>query len=442
VLLDERVNQAIAQAGCAGEHFAVAVLDLDRFKLINDSFGHRAGDELLREIARRLTGSVRAVDTVARLGGDEFVLIVREIGSPEEARRVAKKILEVLQLPVRIGKIDVHPSASIGVAFFPAHGATPETLFARAHAAMYCAKQRGRKAVQCFTPSMDTLTEERVRLESDLYEALKHRQFELFYQPKIDAASGRYRGAEALLRWQHPERGLVGPDSFIPLAEESGLIVPIGEWVIREACRQLRLWHDTGLADLRVAVNVSARQFQHRDLVDIIQHALQEAGIPASLLEIELTESAVMSNPEESAATLQQLSRTGVVVSVDDFGTGYSSMSCLHRFPLDKLKIDRSFVQALTCTAEAAAVVKGIISLAHSLHLKVIAEGVETQEQVQFLKGCGCDQFQGYYFSPPLPAAQFEQLMRAAREAAAHALEEDDNSRTHSRLTRIVCDSG
>jgi diguanylate cyclase (GGDEF)-like protein len=436
LLLDDRVNQAIAQAGSVGGRFALAVLDLDRFKLINDSFGHRAGDELLREIARRLTGSVRSVDTVARLGGDEFVLIIREIGAPEEAKHVAKKILEVLQLPVRMGEIDVHPAASIGMAFFPWHGATAEALFSRAHTAMYVAKQRGRKTVQCFAPDMDTLTQERVRLESDLYEALKTEQFELYYQPKLDIASGRHRGAEALLRWRHPERGSVAPDSFIPLAEESGLIVPIGEWVIREACRQIRAWQDSGLPIARIAVNVSATQFQHRDLIDIVQRALDDTGVDASMLEIELTESAVMSNAEESAATLQELSRMGVVVSVDDFGTGYSSMSCLHRFPLDKLKIDRSFIKALTSSSEAAAVVQGIICLAHSLRLKVIAEGVETAEQLQFLKSYGCDQVQGFYLSPPLPALAYEDLVRAEMESGPDP-PESDLDRTYSRLCGI-----
>lgn len=440
MLLDDRVNQAIAQAGSIGERFALAVLDLDRFKLINDSFGHRAGDELLREIARRLTGSVRNVDTVARVGGDEFVLIIREIGAPEEAKRVSEKILDVLQLPVRMGEIDVHPSASIGIAFFPWHGATAQTLFARAHAAMYVAKQRGRKTVQCFAPDMDTLTQERVQLESELYEALKGQQFELYYQPKFAAASGHFRGAEALLRWRHPQRGLVGPDSFIPLAEESGLIVPIGEWVIREACRQIRAWEDAGLPAPRIAVNVSATQFQQRELIDVVRRALDDAGVAASQLEIELTESAVMNNTEESAAILQQLSRMGVIVSVDDFGTGYSSMSCLHRFPLDKLKIDRSFIQALTSSSEAAAVVQGIIGLAHSLRLKVIAEGVETAEQMHFLRSYGCDQLQGFYLSPPLPALAYEELIRAQMESLSERLE-DEAARTHSRLAGITSDS-
>jgi diguanylate cyclase (GGDEF)-like protein len=442
-LFDDRLNQAIAHAASSGERFALAMLDLDRFKLINDSFGHRSGDELLREVARRLTGTLRSVDTVARLGGDEFVLIIREIGAVEEATRVAQKVLDALQLAIRMGEIDVHLSASIGIAFFPWHGTTLETLFAHADTAMYVAKQRGRKTVQCFAPHMDTVTQERVRLESDLYEALKRQQFELHYQPKVDAFSGRFRGAEALLRWHHPQRGLIAPDDFIPLAEESGLIVPIGEWVVREACRQIRAWESEGLPPVRIAVNVSATQFRQRDLIDIVRRALDEAAIPASRLEIELTESAVMSNPEESAETLAQLSRMGVAVSVDDFGTGYSSMSCLHRFPLDKLKIDRSFISDLMASSEAAAVVIGIIGLAHSLRLKVIAEGVETVEQMEFLKSHGCDQYQGFYLSPPLTAAAYAKLMWAEAQAIADDLADEfdeEAASTHSRLAGIPAD--
>jgi diguanylate cyclase (GGDEF)-like protein len=433
LLLDDRLGQAIAHAKRAGERFALAVLGLDRFKHINDSLGHRAGDELLKHVARRVSGAVRSIDTVARLGGDEFVLIFNELAGPDEALRAAHKVMLTLQDPVRIGDVDIHPSASIGLACYPTDGGSSEALFAHADAAMYAAKRRGRKSIQRFAPDMDTSTQDHVKLEADLHQALELGQFELHYQPKVDARSGRYRGAEALLRWRHPDRGLVSPGEFVPLAEDSGLIIPIGAWVIREACRQVRAWQRDGLPAARVAVNVSAAQFQQRDLVDTVRRALDDSGIRASCLEIELTESAVMTNPEESVEILKVLSRMGVAVSVDDFGTGYSSMSYLRRFPLDKLKIDRSFIADLLTSPEAAALVRGIVSLAHSLGLKVIAEGVETLEQMELLTRLGCDQLQGFCFSRPLPAAEYEQLMRAARPVS-RADSEPESDQTRSRL--------
>jgi diguanylate cyclase (GGDEF)-like protein len=433
VLLDDRMSQAIVHAERAGEGFAVCVLDLDRFKLINDSLGHRAGDELLKHVARRLTGAVRNVDTVARLGGDEFVLIISEARTPADAGQVADKVLEALQAAVQIGELEIHTSASIGIAFYPGDGTTIETLYAHADAAMYCAKQRGSSSVEFFTSTMNLATEERVRFEGDLHRALKQQQFELHYQPKYDATTKRIHSAEALIRWQHPERGMIAPDQFIPLAEESGLIVPIGEWVLREACRQVRVWQDQGLPTLRVAVNISALQFRRLDLVDTVRRALADAGVAAKYLEIELTETAVMSDPEESVDILERLSRMGVVVSVDDFGTGYSSMSYLRRFPIDKLKIDRSFITNVMTSADDASIVQAIISLAHGLRLKVVAEGVETAEQVTFLQRLGCDQYQGFYFSKPVNAAGFEAMLRGpdAPEAESSANEAD---RTHSRL--------
>jgi EAL domain-containing protein (putative c-di-GMP-specific phosphodiesterase class I) len=297
---------------------------------------------------------------------------------------------------------------------------------------MYCAKQRGGSGVQFFTPNMSQATEDRVRFEGDLHRALKQQQFELYYQPKFHGPGRRIQSVEALIRWRHPERGLVPPDQFIPLAEESGLIVPIGEWVLREACRQTRAWQDQGLPSLRVAVNISAVQFRRLDLVDTVQWALAAAGLDAQYLEIELTETAVMSDPEDSVEILERLSRMGIVVSVDDFGTGYSSMSYLRRFPIDKLKIDRSFIANVATSADDAAIVQGIISLAHSLRLRVVAEGVETREQLAFLQRHGCDQYQGYYFSKPLPAAEFGLLLQ--RQAAAAEPSEEDLNRTQSRL--------
>ena len=439
VLLDDRMNRAIVHAQRADEGFAVCVLDLDRFKLINDSLGHHAGDELLKQVARRLSSAVRSVDTVARLGGDEFVLIIGQACKPEDAERVARKVIEELQASIKIGELEVHTSASIGIAFYPGDGTTIETLYAHADAAMYCAKQRGGSSVECFTPNMSRATEDRMRFEGDLHRALKQQQFELHYQPKFNAATQRIHSVEALIRWRHPQLGLIAPDRFIPLAEESGLIVPIGEWVLREACRQARAWQDQGLPSLRVAVNISAIQFRRLDLVDTVQRALTDAGIDAQYLEVELTETAVMSDPEESVDILERLSRMGIVVSVDDFGTGYSSMSYLRRFPIDKLKIDRSFITNVITSPDDAAIVQAIISLAHSLRLRVVAEGVETAEQLAFLQRHGCDQFQGYYFSKPVEAAAFAELLRKGLRVPGDT-GDDDLSRTYSRLAipRVV----
>jgi diguanylate cyclase len=437
VLLDDRLAQAMAHADRDRGSFAVLVCDLDRFKLINDSLGHGAGDQLLQEVAHRLTGLVRSVDTVARYGGDEFVLLVSPIAEREDAVRLASRVIEALQSPVRIAAIDVHTSPSVGVAFYPADGASVEALLAHADAAMYCAKQRGRGNVQCFAVGMNAGAEDRVQLESDLHNAISLNQFQLYYQPKVDTVSGEVRSAEALLRWIHPVRGLVGPAEFIPLAEECGLIGPIGEWVIREACRQARAWQEAGVAALRVSVNLSASQFRQEQLVDSIRSALNDARLQPKFLEVELTESAVMSDPEESISILEQLSRMGVLVSVDDFGTGYSSMSYLRRFPIDKLKIDRVFISEIMDRPEDASIVRAIVSLAHSLRLKVVAEGVETPAQLAFLKAVGCDEYQGYHFSKPLPAAEFESLVRDLRGGDA-PLSEEDAIRTHSKLAAYL----
>jgi diguanylate cyclase len=436
VLLDDRLTQAMAHADRDGRSFALLVFDLDRFKLINDSLGHRAGDELLQEVARRLTGVVRTGDTVARFGGDEFVLVGTSIADAEDAAGLANRAIEALQAPVRIGGIDVHASPSIGIAIYPTDGVSIEALLAHADAAMYCAKQRGHGNVQRYAPGMNAGSEDRVQLESDLHNAITLKQFELYYQPKVDTRTGAVRSAEALIRWMHPKRGIVSPADFIPLSEECGLIGTIGEWVIREACRQARAWQDDGMPPLRVSVNLSASQFRESGLVDSIRRALDDAGLQARYLEVELTESAVMSDPEQSIAILEQLSTMGVLVSVDDFGTGYSSMSYLRRFPIDKLKIDRVFIDEIVSRPEDASIVRAIVSLAHSLHLKVVAEGVETPAQLEFLKATGCDEYQGYHFSRPLPASDFERLIRESR--SRDILTEDDAMRTHSKLAAYV----
>jgi diguanylate cyclase len=432
LLLDDRITQAIAQANRQTHEFAVAVLDLDRFKLINDSLGHRAGDELLCEVAARLKGAIRAVDSIARLGGDEFVIIFDGPMTRAETLAMGKRLLEVMEPPMRLLGIDVHVSPSIGIALYPHDGATIDTLLAHADAAMYHAKERGRNSVECYTESMGSVTQERVKLESELHEALRGGQFELHYQPKVDTATGRINSAEALIRWRHPQRGLLPPAEFIPVAEECGLLDAIGEWVLHEACRQGRIWQQRGPRALRIAVNLAPSQFRLVDLVGQIRRALDSSGLDPTLLEIELTETAVMSDAEESVHILEAISRMGVLVSVDDFGTGYSSMSYLRRFPIDKLKIDRCFVEQMTARREDASIVGAIISLAHSLCLKVIAEGVETPEQLQLLAELGCDQYQGFYFSPALLPAKFEELLRQDP-----VLTEEDAARTHSKLAGL-----
>ncbi len=414
VLLDDRIAQAMTYANREQHSFAVMLFDLDRFKLVNDSLGHTAGDQLLQEVARRLAGAVRDVDTVARLGGDEFVVVLSPPTSREDAAAVADRVIDAMRPAVEIAGLTIHASPSIGIAFYPTDGNTVEALISHADTAMHAAKHRGRNNVQCYAIGMEAGTHNKMRLESDLHTALELNQFELHYQPKVNTKSGTFQSAEALIRWRHPERGLVPPISFIPLAEECGLIGPIGEWVLREACRQARAWQLAGLPTVRVAVNVSATQFRAANLVDSVRQALNDAELSPHLLEIELTESAVMSDPEESIKTLEQLSDMGVLVSVDDFGTGYSSMSYLRRFPIDHLKIDRSFLSEITARSDDASIVGAIVSLAHNLRLKVVAEGVETPAQLDLLKTLGCDEYQGYQFSPPVPAAEFETLLRGA----------------------------
>jgi diguanylate cyclase len=432
LLLDDRITQAIAQANRQAHDFAVAVLDLDRFKLINDSFGHRAGDQLLCEVAVRLKGAIRAVDSIARLGGDEFVIVFDGPMTRAETLEMGKRLLKVMEPSMRLLGIDVHVSPSIGTALYPRDGATIDTLLAHADAAMYHAKKLGRNNVQCYTESMGTVTQERVKLESELHEALSGGQFELHYQPKVDTATGWINSAEALIRWRHPQRGLVLPAEFILVADECGLLDAIGEWVLGEACRQARVWQQHGPRAVRIAVNLAPSQFRLLDLVGQIRRALDASGLDPALLEIELTETAVMSDAEESVRILEAISRMGVLVSVDDFGTGYSSMSYLRRFPIDKLKIDRCFIEGMTARPEDASIVGAIISLAHSLRLKVIAEGVETIEQLQRLAALGCDQYQGFYCSPAVLPARFEELVRAEPP-----LTEEDAARTHSKLAGL-----
>jgi predicted signal transduction protein with EAL and GGDEF domain len=392
---------------------------------------------LLREVAQRLKSAVRAVDTTARVGGDEFVVLLDGPLTHAEAVEIGTRAINAMEPSLRLLGIDVHMSASIGIAFYPRDGTSVDALLARADAAMYSAKERGRNNLQCYAEGMSTMTQDRVKFESELHEALRNSQFELHYQPKVDTLTGRVNSAEALIRWRHPQRGLVPPNEFISIADECGLLDAIGEWVLFEACRQAKAWQSEGLTSLRVAVNLAPSQFRLANLVDQIRRALEASGLNPQLLEVELTETAVMSDAEESIQILEAISRMGVLVSVDDFGTGYSSMSYLRRFPIDKLKIDRCFVDHMTRRPEDASIVQAIISLAHSLHLKVIAEGVETPEQLALLAELGCDQYQGFHFSPALAPTQFLAFVKRSR-ADARLLTDDEAARTHSKLAVLT----
>jgi len=412
LLLADRLSQAIAQAERHQNRFAVFVVDLDRFKAINDSLGHLAGDAMLKEVARRLASVLRKADTLARLGGDEFVLVLNEISSAQDVETIAARVLADIARPVKLSDLELHTSASIGISLFPTDGADADTLLQHADAAMYHAKKNGRNAYQLFVPAMNAFARDRLELENGLRRALVQGEFVLHYQPKVDVRDGGIDSAEALIRWQHPTRGLTAPLDFIPLAEECGLILPIGEWVLREACRQACAWQTAGLRPLRVAVNLSAQQFRQKNLVEVVRSALNAAQLEARYLELELTESAVMHDAEQSIEILQQLSALGVRISVDDFGTGYSSLSYLRRLPLDKLKIDRAFIRDVVTSRDDAAIVRAIVSLAHNLRLKVIAEGVETPDQLAFLRELGCDQYQGYHYSVPVPDNVFVEMLR------------------------------
>jgi diguanylate cyclase (GGDEF)-like protein len=413
VLLADRLEQAIAQAERGGGSFALLMVDLDGLKSINDSIGHQAGDELLKEVAQRLKSILRQIDTLARLGGDEFVIIVNCIAGPEHAESVIGEVLGCIGQPMKLASIEVQTSPSIGVSLYPHDGTDPQTLLKHADAAMYHAKKMGRNTFQFFAADMNAFTRERLELECSLRTALCRREFVLHYQPKVDIKNGHIVGVEALIRWNHPKLGLLPPEEFIPLAEETGLIVPIGDWVLHEACQQAHAWHAAGITHLRMAVNLAAQQFRQTNLVETVREALAQSALEARFLELELTETAVMQDAEQSASILQQLSDIGVRLSLDDFGTGYSSLSYLQRFPLNKVKIDRSFVREIFRSEGNAEIVRAIVSLAHSLRLSVIAEGVETVEQLEFLAKIGCDQYQGYFRSSAVPAGALEAMVRS-----------------------------
>jgi diguanylate cyclase (GGDEF)-like protein/PAS domain S-box-containing protein len=418
-LLQDRITTALAGARRRKEKLAVLFLDLDRFKTINDSLGHSIGDLLLQEVAARLKGWARGQDTVSRVGGDEFVVVLTSIGQESDAAVAAQRIVSTMSTEFSIRGHSLNITCSIGVSIFPQHGIDGETLIKNADAAMYCAKQNGPNKIQFFTEDLNAQMVERLTLESGLRMALSRNEFFLVYQPQVDIATGRVVGFEALLRWEAPALGLVPPDKFIRIAENCGLIVPIGEWVLRAACLQARKWQDEGLPAVRLAVNVSAVQFRQDGFRDLIKDVLRETGLAPEYLELELTESLLLTNADVVFSVLHELNDMGLKLAIDDFGTGYSSLSYLKQFRVDKLKIDRSFIRDIAIDPDDAAITIAIISMAKSLNLKVIAEGVESEEQMSFLRLHDCDEIQGYYFSRPLSVEKAgEELQRNALECS------------------------
>ncbi len=418
--LQGRISQALSISERDGNELALLFIDLDNFKTINDSLGHSIGDRLLCAVAKQLATCVRDMDIVSRLGGDEFVIILPETGAAG-ASSVAEKILNTLITPYSVNGHELSVSASIGISLFPDDSWDFESLLKHADTAMYRAKGAGRRSYQFFTQSMKEAAHERLDMENRLRKALEKQEFVLFYQPQVEIVTGRIIGTEALIRWQNPELGMVYPIKFIPVAEDCGLITPIGRWVLEEACRQNKTWQTEGLPPISIAVNLSPTQFIYRQqhIADMIADVLNITAMEPQYLEIELTESAVMHDPERAAQILRQLNAMQVKLAIDDFGTGYSSLSYLKRFPITKLKIDRSFVRDLVTDPEDRAIASAIISMGHSLNLKIIAEGVETSEQLEFLQGEGCDEAQGYYFSEPLAAGELSKLLRRNNHAGS-----------------------
>ena len=416
-LFMDRLILALAQSTRSNQKLAVFFLDLDRFKDINDSLGHSTGDGLLKAVAERIRRCIREGDTVARFGGDEFTLLIPRIDNVEDAAKIAQKILETLKIPFSISDHELFVTTSIGISVYPGDGSDPETLVRNADTAMYRAKDQGRDNYQLYAPAMNARALERLALENMLRKALSHRELVLYYQPVADMRTKSIVGVEALIRWQHPERGLVSPAHFISVAETSGLIIPIGDWVLRTACRQTKLWQKRIDPDLTIAVNLSARQFQQPNLVEEVAEVLEETGLDAECLELEITESNAMQNAENTIYTLRELKALGVRIAMDDFGTGYSSLSYLKRFPIDTLKLDQSFVREITTVASDAAIATAVIAMAHSLDLKVIGEGVETEEQFAFLHKQKCDYIQGYLFSPPQSAESLESYLLERKAA-------------------------
>lgn len=421
LLLNDRISQSISLAHRQNRPLAVIFLDLDRFKYINDSLGHATGDKLLQSVSKRLLAGLRGSDTVSRQGGDEFVILLSEIADPVDLAASARKILLLLNAPHSIGGQDLHIGGSIGISVYPGDGEDAETLIKNADTAMYHAKERGRNNFQFFKAEMNLKAVERQSLEGSLRRALEREEFLLHYQPKVNLDTGEITGVEALIRWQHPDRGLVPPSQFVPIAEDCGLILQIGRWVLREACRQASAWQNAGLPPLPIAVNVSAVEFRDKGFAERVRTVLSETGLEARYLELELTEGVLMEDAETMVSVLHELKMMGVLLAVDDFGTGYSSLSYLRLFPIDVLKIDQSFVQQITADSDDSTIVSAIINMGKSLKHIVVAEGIETREQRAYLQAQRCAEGQGYLFSAPLTAPRFGHLLqRGMTEAVVH----------------------
>jgi len=418
-LFTDRLSMAIAHARRTGDSLAVLFLDLDHFKDINDSMGHAVGDVVLKKVAKVLTNCVRDEDTVARQGGDEFIILLQGTEGSDYPVHVAERILETLAEPIRVNQNDFYLAASIGITLFPHDGILSETLISNADLAMYRAKKQGRNTYKLFTPAMNVEMLKRMNLDNQMRKALQHGEFHLFYQPKLHLASGRVAGLEALLRWQRDGEGMFSPDEFIPLAEETGIIVPLGKWVLREACRRAKAWHGEGFPGLEIAVNLSPRQFQQKNLVSMVAEILEETGLPPECLELEITENAVMFSVEAAIQTLKELKGLGIRLSMDDFGRGYSSLYYLKRFPIDTLKIDRAFVTDIPDSQEDAAIVRTVINMSRSLSLTVVAEGVETERQLDFLRQYECDQVQGFLFCHPKCDGDISDYLKTRSTAAS-----------------------
>jgi diguanylate cyclase (GGDEF)-like protein/PAS domain S-box-containing protein len=412
---NSRLAEEVSRCKRYDRRLVVMFLDLDNFKKINDSLGHDVGDLLLKEVSQRIGICLRDTDIVSRLGGDEFTVILTELAKDEDAALAAQRIIDAVSRPFILRQHEFYVTVSIGMAVYPLDGENGDTMVKNADTAMYYAKSQGRNNYQFYSAQMNAAHMERLTIESQLRKAVENREFVLFYQPQISIQTGHIIGAEALIRWIHPVKGMIPPMKFIPVAEETGLIIPISEWVIMTACEQNKRWKDEGFPPLTVAVNISMRHFMQPNLLDVIAEALQKTGLPSPCLELELTESIVMHNVDEVIRILQKFRETGVQSSIDDFGTGYSSLNYLKRLPINKLKIDQSFVRNITADQNDAMIVKTVIEMAHNLGLRVIAEGVETSDQVNFLRTLACDELQGYFFSKPLPAEEFIQLLEVFR---------------------------